>query len=434
MNSFRGTSFHSVVALVLLTIFCTGCGGSDDAAPDEMATSMKVAQAVTAGGVQIKTKAGLCLDASVPAAVVQQTCNSASAAQVFDGTTTAGRFARGGNCLGASSSTNGTQLSMLACSNAATAWTTPSGTLKNTASVKCADIPGNLSGVAGTKAQIWSCDGSNEQQFTVPAVAAAITVQGQINAKDPLSSDVGSQVQVVNTYPQANTIAEPGVRYTGTVLGNSLRWGRLADPVGSGRTVFRHAVKSTDPDTAGAKRVDVSLSNGAILKNTTYWSAFEILMPQNTLNAQDNMTLSAVHIGPDCCSGNWELQLNKSIFQFVKTYNTGDGTGDHSIWTTISPQPTAGVWHKVVVQYKLNNTGANGAFVKAWIDGTLVYNDTGPNTIAATGDYQKFGLYAFQLGTSSGDRTKLEREVFYRSYYLVKDNGYQLADIVNLLQ
>lgn len=157
---------------VFAAIAVAGCGGGGDDSTDAQQTASTRSHALAVGtSVQIKTNAGFCLDASSPAAVVQQVCNGSSAAQVFDNATTPGRFVQGGNCLGASASANGTQLSMMACNNAATAWTTPSGTLMHTASSKCADIPGAQSGVAGTKAQIWSCDSSSEQQFTTPTVA-----------------------------------------------------------------------------------------------------------------------------------------------------------------------------------------------------------------------------------------------------------------------
>lgn len=115
---------------------------------------------------QIQTKAGFCLDATAPAAVVQLACSASKPGQVFDTAVAVGRFAIAGKCLGAAASANGTQLAMLDCAAAASAWTNPGGTLKHS-SGKCADIPGSQAANAGAKAQVWDCDGSGEQQFTL---------------------------------------------------------------------------------------------------------------------------------------------------------------------------------------------------------------------------------------------------------------------------
>jgi hypothetical protein len=123
------------------------------------------------------------------------------------------------------------------------------------------------------------------------------------------------------------------------------------------------------------------------------------------------------------------------VFQIAKTYDTSsNGSNPQTVWFTPT-QPPADTWLKVVVEYKLDHTGANGAFINVWINGNQVLADTGPNTVAATGDYAKFGYYNFSLNSSGGgDQSRPQREMFWRSYYLVKDAGYSLAQITALQQ
>jgi hypothetical protein len=252
----------------------------------------------------------------------------------------------------------------------------------------------------------------------------------------PFAQDPGAQVQVLGTYPQINTLSEPGINGTGNVLGSPLRFGRVADPTGSGRMVFRHAVSLSDPETAGAgvRRVDLVVPNGTLAKDTVYWSAMEVYIPENSYSAADNSDIAAIHIGASCCSANWELQIDHGQFEIAKT--AGDtGSGGQSTWTNVSKTDApSDTWLKIIVQYKLSAVSTTGAFIKVWINGKQVYNDTGANSSPLSGDYAKFGYYAAGMANPGGDTSRPERELFWRSYYLVKDAGYSLDQVTALLQ
>jgi len=200
--------------------------------------------------------------------------------------------------------------------------------------------------------------------------------------------------------------------------------------------VFRHAVKSTDPQTAGnVQRVDVVPSTTARLeKDTVYWAAMEVLIPANTFFANDASSLAVIHIGAACCSGNWGLQLNRGKFTIAKSWDLGAGAGEQNQWFVPTAQPKPDQWNKIIVQWKANNTGANGAFLRVWINGVQVLDDKGPNTVPGGGDYPKFGYYNWSWGTGGGDFSRPEREVFWRSYYLVKDAGYTSEQVTALLE
>jgi hypothetical protein len=246
-------------------------------------------------------------------------------------------------------------------------------------------------------------------------------------------AQLGGDAQLLGEYPLLDTIPESGISYSNTVLGSALRYGKVADPSGANRQVFRHALRYDDPDTAGdVLRVDIEVPNGQLQKDTVYWSAMEVYIPSNTYTAADNSTIAAIHGGSDTGSANWELQLNSGTFQITKTFDSG--SGPQTTWFTPT-QPPADQWLKIVVQYKLDATGANGAFINVWINGNQVLADTGPNTVPAGGDYAKFGYYNFSLNSSGGgDQSRPEREMFWRSYNLVQDAGYTLDQVSSLLQ
>lgn len=256
--------------------------------------------------------------------------------------------------------------------------------------------------------------------------ASAITPQAYQTAAKTNASQPANQIQVMGAYPLLNTIPESGITGSGSVNGTNIRFGKVADPTGKldpatgkVRQVYQHAMAVGDPTTACCYRTDVALANGGVPKNTPYWVAMELYVPASTVSANEGQTIAAIHEGPDDGSGNWELQINRGTWQIAQTVE-----GQHSTWTTINPQPAANVWHKVVVQFTLSLT--NGV-TNVWVDGVQVMAFKGQNTVAAGGDYAKFGLYAYQM--TAGSRYDL-----WRSYYLVKDAGYTLAQITALLQ
>lgn len=267
-----------------------------------------------------------------------------------------------------------------------------------------------------------------------PAIESVPTLSS-VSAESPLSQ-LGGTVQVCNWYPKLSTLREPGYsNCPGSVLGSPLRFGRVADPKDPNRMVFRHAVKISDPQTAGnVQRVDVVPAAGNLPKDTVYWAAMEVLVPANTFYANDASSLAVIHVGGACCSGNWGLQLNRGKFTIAKTWDLGEGAGEENKWFVPTTQPQADQWNKVVVQWKPNHTGANGAFLRVWINGVQVLDDTGPNTVPGGGDYPKFGYYNWSWGNGAGDYTRPEREVFFRSYHLIKDAGYTLEKVTALLK
>lgn len=263
-------------------------------------------------------------------------------------------------------------------------------------------------------------------QFTInPAQAASnVVLQSSFNAGVLNANQLqNSQVQCLGLYPQIFAIPESGIVGPSVIaaLNTNIRFGKVVDPSGqSQRLFYLQAVNSGDPTTANFPRVDWALGNGTLTKGVTYQVAQEFIIPTHTYQSGDNQTITAVHEGPDTGSGNWEYQINNGVFQIAQTNNNG------TTWFNVSPQPTPDVPHKYVMKFKLDPTGGNGGFNQCWIDGVLVWNVTGANSVTATGDYCKAGIYAYQM-------TSGYRHMYHRSYYLAVDQGYTLAQMQALL-
>lgn len=395
----------------------------------------------TATAKHLVTKAGFCLDATNPASVIQSAC-SASTAQLFDDASKPGQYVQFGLCLNATPNADGTKMTMTTCPTAAQ-WTVTAGTIKQAAG-RCIDMDGSNSAVVGTKAQIWSCDGSNEQQFTVGAAPPPVVVpppvitppaggipqsaiMSQMNAQIPNAQQQAQQIQVCGGYPVLNQIGDSvGVQCgNGTVNGIPQRFMKVVDPTNPARMVYQHGLNAGDPATAGAPRVDYQYVNGTLTKGVKYWVAGEYMFPALMAAVRDNTTVMAIHTGSNTLpSGNWEYQYDGGLFQIAVTNNAGTN------WYPI-PQPTFGTFHKIVFEFVLDATGNQGGFINCYQDGVKVWSNTGANSVTATGDFAKSGWYTFQLSSSTPPTS---RWMFWRSYYLVKDAGYTLAQVTALQQ
>jgi hypothetical protein len=85
------------------------------------------------------------------------------------------------------------------------------------------------------------------------------------------------------------------------------------------------------------------------------------------------------------------------------------------------------------LEWKANNTSANGAFLKAWINGNQVLNDVGSNTVPGGGDDVRSGCYNDTI-SNGGDVSRSGREPSWRFYHLVEEAGYTLDQIMDLLK
>jgi hypothetical protein len=241
-------------------------------------------------------------------------------------------------------------------------------------------------------------------------------------------AQMGGNLQACETYPSLSSLDEatgftcPG---NGAVLGSAMRFGKVSDPKGSGRKVFRHAMKSSDPYTAGnVHRVDVMPPGQNLSKGVDYWVAWEMYLPSNTYFANDYSTLMNIHTGAGGISGNFGVGMDKGVLEINRNTNYAA--------FALTPTPLPDQWVKMMVQFRLS-TGSDG-YIRAWVNGTQTVNANGANTPSDGGDYVKMAFYNYSWGGGYGDNSRPEREMFYGRFYIIKDAGYTAQQVGALLQ
>lgn len=253
-------------------------------------------------------------------------------------------------------------------------------------------------------------------------------ILAQMNAQIPNAQQAAHQVQVCGNYPVLNAIPDTTGVVCGTVPinGTMARFVKVPDPTNPARLVYQLGVAAGDPTNAGSPRVDFQYLGASPAKLKPYWVAAEVMVPSIMQQSHDNTTIMALHTGSNTApSGNWEYQLNSGVFMIAQTNNNG------TTWYKIT-QMSFDVFHKLIFKFLLDPNGNQGGFTEAWLDGTLIWSYTGANTLTAAGDYGKSGFYNFQF-TGSGTPPS-PRWDFWRSYYMVQDNGYTLAQVQALQQ
>ena len=244
----------------------TSWGSASNSAPP----SFDVGPANPTTGPATSGMAGKCLNGTAGGPLQISTCNGSSAQQVTlasDGT-----LQMGGNCVDIdhSGTTNGTLVQLFGCNGTAAQqwWPQSNGELLNPATSKCLDDPA-LSTVDGTQLDIWDCNGGPNQVWNLtgggtvtpppPAGGAIVSgVSGSLCVDVSGASDVnGTKVQIWtcnNTAAQTWTVGSNG---TLQALGKCL------DITGAG-TANGTLVELWDCN-GGANQVWQSQSNGTLL-------------------------------------------------------------------------------------------------------------------------------------------------------------------------
>lgn len=263
-----------------------------------------------------------------------------------------------------------------------------------------------------------------------PPPGGSIPTQTTLSARLPFSSyPNGITVQNCGNFPPLNQTSESaGIvsPCTGTVLGKAMRFGKVDDPKGSGRKVFRHALKASDPQTGpGVHRVDIIPPNAGISLGTTYWLVWDMLLPANTYTANDWTTLVNIHPGGSV--GSVGVQINKGQLTAVTQTSSGN-----TYWNLTSTS-LADQWIQMAVKVRLASDSSG--LLQIWVNGVQKVNHSGATAPSgASGDYVKLAFYNYSFGGGIGDMSRPEREMFYGSFHVVRDAGYTLAQVTALLQ
>lgn len=238
----------------------------------------------------------------------------------------------------------------------------------------------------------------------------------------PFAEQSGYNVQVLGTHPSISSVAETGVH--GPVLpnGETLRFGKVVDPLDSARQGLAFQVHPSDPDTSGANRTELRMPDN-IEMDKVYWVALSVYVYDwGTLALEDRALF-----GTQIHSGDNSLGLSPSFsiytlangrnFKIAARWSTDSKpTPSNSVGVNYAEQPIPfGRWIDFVFKFKHNTAGAG--FLQVWMDGTQIVEHQGNLGFNTPGfsDYAKFGYYNWSSEMNSA------RKVLLRAPTLVAD-------------
>jgi hypothetical protein len=248
----------------------------------------------------------------------------------------------------------------------------------------------------------------------------AADILGLAKSNTPFAQQSGYNGQVIGQFPAAKDIPETGVNYTKLPNGETLRLGKVTDPLNANSKVFAFQLAPGDPTTSGSHRSELEFPPN-VVNGQTYWIGFSV-------NVQDWGTLlngDAALFGTQVHSGDSSKGFSPSFsfavyggpnggrtFQVFRTSNTS-GTGQTMVKYPDIPIKF-GQWSDFVIKFRhaLDSSG----LLQIWIDGQQVVDYKGPIGFNTPGykDYAKFGYYNWSSFDSS-------RKVLLRSPVLVQD-------------
>ena len=244
------------------------------------------------------------------------------------------------------------------------------------------------------------------------------------SADMPFSQQSGYTAQVINTYTSASQIPESGIHGTTLPNGETLRFGKTADPSNSLRKALAFQVRNSDPLTSKGMRAEISAPQN-IEMNEVYWIAFSAYIHDwGTLASTDSSLFGTqVHSGDNALGLSPSFSLytrqNGRAFQVQARYSEA-ATPSQSNSTTVGyaeyPIPFH-QWTDFVLKFK-HNTSGNG-FLQVWMNGQMIANYQGSLGFNTPGmkDYAKFGYYNWTASAMNST----PRNVLLRAPTLVAD-------------
>jgi len=140
-----------------------------------------------------------------------------------------------------------------------------------------------------------------------------------------------------------------------------------------------------------------------------YWMGYSIYIPSNLIfpYVENDWALSGqFHDAPDECDNHY---ANPLFAMYPKSTNGVSGVFDITVKSKSdkcnnliydrsvsykTPALVKGAWSDVVINFKFNYTSDGGPFMKVWLNGNLVVDDSGPNCYNDTlGPFFRMGLY-----------------------------------------
>src|SRR3954465_11400082 len=280
----------------------------------------------------------------------------------------------------------------------------------------CGGGGGNDPSQSGAQSSSAGSAGSTGPGARVIDAAAPL---GEADANIPFAQQSGYNGQVIGQFPAAKDIPETGINYSKLANGDTLRLGKVADPLNANSKVFAFQLAPSDASTSGSKRSEFEMPPN-VQNGKTYWIAFSV-------NVQDWGTLlngDAALFGTQVHSGDSNKGYSPSFalvtyggpsggrtFQVFRTYTSG---GSQNTFKYPEIPIRFGQWMDFVFKFRHALDGSG--LLQVWMDGQQIVDYKGPIGFNTPGfkDYAKFGYYNWSSFSSS-------RKVLLRSPVLVQD-------------
>jgi hypothetical protein len=261
--------------------------------------------------------------------------------------------------------------------------------------------------------------------FIIASATAQATIDsqdilGQAQADQPFSSQSGWTAQVIGQHIDAPMLPESGIHGDPLPSGETLRFGKVDDPVVPGRKALLFQLGPNDPKTSSSKRSEIAF-RPTIKPGNTYWIAESVYVYDwGPLPAGDQSLFGTqVHSGADNRDLSPSFMLgtvDRNLFGVYARYSPSISPSQSNTVTrhyAETPMPF-GRWVDFVFRFR-QSRGDDGS-LQAWVDGRQSVDYHGPLGFDTPGhdDYAKFGYYNWSAFNSS-------RKVLLRSPLLVLD-------------
>jgi hypothetical protein len=275
--------------------------------------------------------------------------------------------------------------------------------------------------------------------FPSSASSAAVDPQdilGVVRAEVPFAKQKGWGGQFLGKHPDPKLIPESGIHGAPLANGETLRFGKVNDPVQPGRKALAFQLSPDDPSTSSSKRAEIAFPPN-IEQDRVYWIAFSLYVYDwgDLPRGDESLFGTQVHSGDDSrgLSPSFTIgSFRHNTFVIAVQHSTSPDPRPRNMVSRKYPEIPIpfGRWSDFV--FKFRHSQSSDGFVQAWMDGKEIVSYRGPVGFNTPGhkDYAKFGYYNWSRFGSS-------RKVLLRSPVLVADPSggkYQASELRSFVQ
>ena len=223
-----------------------------------------------------------------------------------------------------------------------------------------------------------------------------------------------------------------------------LRYAWVNDPAGSGTKVSFHAVRPTDPDTAGTgnKRCESTLAGDGLWLpwNRDFWYTVAV-RTGDWHGTTDTQAIWQWHEGSSVAGLNPMLAAfvrGSRLFIEMRSNSSAELTKASTTYRLLYTDDgwQGNRWTQFTVQARMDSQNHGTSFLRIWRDGVKIVDYSGPvgYLYANPKDYAKNGIYHWTNG-NDWDPKVAKREAWFKGPALVLHrSGYTESAVSNLLR